>query len=169
METKKLEIKHKSNGKGQVKNLKPEEKKLYDILTKLPSPKKEFNLTKDQKKWWYWFGNEFLQTKQFVQADLIHLQNAAFCLDQRNKIIAKINKLNSRDPDGVSGWVQSFPNGTNNVSGYQTSYDKATKQLNDISEYFGLSFIHRQKIKNPGTEDPNQLKMFDYVLQKLHS
>jgi hypothetical protein len=166
MEAQKFEVKH--NSLGKVKNLSTEQKKLYDILNKLPTPKRDFNLTKDQRKWWYWFGKEFLSTKKLVQGDLLHLQNAAFCLDQRNKIIAKINKINSKDPDGVSGWVQTFPNGTNNVSGYQTSYEKATKQLTDISEYFGLSFTHRQKINSPEAGDPNQLNLLDQIKEVLN-
>ena len=165
MEAQKLEIAH--NSKGKSKSLSKEEKKLYDILVKLPSPKKDFNLTKDQRKWWYWFGKEFLSTRRLVEGDLLHLQNAAFCLDQRNKIIAKINELNEKDPDGVAGWVQTFPNGSNNVTGYQTSYDKATKQLNDISEYFGLSFVHRQKINDPTSGDPNQTRLWEEVAKKI--
>ena len=165
MEAKKLEVKH--NQIGKVKKLSPEEKRLYDVLVKLPSPKKDFNLTKDQRKWWYWFGKEFLSTKKLVEGDLLHLQNAAFSLDQRNKIIRKINLLNAKDVDGVAGWVQRFPNGTNNISGYQSSYDKATKQLNDVSEYFGLSFSHRQKINNP-TAGPQQLSLLDQISEMLH-
>lgn len=166
MEAKKLDVVHK--GSGKVKNLTPEQKKLYDILVKLPRPPKEFNLTSDQKKWWTWFAKEFLSTKKLVKGDLIHLQNASFSLDQRNKIIAKINKLNARDPDGVAGWVQTFPNGTNNVSGYQSSYDKATKQLDSISEYFGLSFTHRQKINNPVANNSGQLSLIDQINEMLH-
>ena len=166
MEANKLEIKH--NGIGKVKSLSPDEKKLYDILAKLPTPKRDFNLTKDQRKWWYWFGKEFLSTKKLVEGDLLHLQNAAFSMDQRNKIIAKINKLNSKDVDGVAGWVQTFKNGASNISAYQTSYDKATKQLNDVSEYFGLSFAHRQKINNPGSNNNGQLSLLDQISDMLH-
>jgi hypothetical protein len=166
MEAKKMEIKH--NGIGKVKPLTPDQKKLYDILVKLPRPPKEFNLTKDQKKWWSWFAKEFLSTKKMVQGDLIHLQNAAVSLDQRNKIIAKINKKNLKDVDGVAGWVQEFANGTNNVTGYQSSYDKATKQLTDISIYFGLSFTHRQNIDNPAANGSGQLSLLDQINEMLN-
>jgi phage terminase small subunit len=166
MEANKLRVEH--NGIGKVKSLTPDQKKLYDILVKLPRPPKDFNLTKDQKKWWSWFAKEFLSTKKMVQGDLIHLQNAAVSLDQRNKIIAKINKKNLEDVDGVAGWVQEFSNGTNNVTGYQSSYDKATKQLNDISEYFGLSFAHRQKINNPAANATGQLSLLDQINEMLN-
>ncbi|OCK44360.1 hypothetical protein BA195_06700 [Tenacibaculum soleae] len=166
MEAKKLEVKY--NGIGKVKNLNPEQKKLYEILLKVPAPPKDFNLSKDQKKWWYWFGKEFLSTKKLVKGDLLHLQNAAFCMDQRNKIVAKINQMNLADEDGVAGWVQEFKNGTNNITGYQSSYDKATKQLDDISQYFGLSFAHRQKINNPSAGSNGQLNLLDQINEMLN-
>lgn len=159
MNNKKLEVVHKSI--GEIKGTSSlEEKKLYEILEKLPTPKKEFNLTKDQKKCWYWFGKEFLATKQLTELDLNHLVNAAISMDARNKMILKINLLNELDPDGTAGWVQVFQNKTTNVSGYQTMYEKATKQLEDISAHFGLSFRDRNKLKMPAGES-GQLDMFD--------
>ena len=66
-------------------------------------------------------------------------------------------------------YSNSFPNGTNNVSGYQSSYDKATKQLDDVSAYFGLSFSHRQKINNPVSGDPGQLDILTEITKLLYS
>jgi hypothetical protein len=159
-----LKIVHKSS--GEIKqNKSADETALYEILQKLPAPKKEFNLTKDQKKWWFWFGREFLTTKQLTTGDLIHLQNAAVSMDARNKMLLKINTLNENDVDGTAGWVQVFANKTNNVSGYQTMYEKATKQLEDVSAHFGLSFKDRNKLKMP-TGDPAQLDFFESFINK---
>jgi len=166
MKDRNLNVVHKAS--GEVKQHPSiEEKTLYNILEKLPAPKKEMNLSKDQKKCWYWFGKEFLTTKQFMQLDLIHLQNAAIWLDARNKAIAKINSLNEQDPDGVLGWVQTFANGTNNVTGYVTILDKAAKHLDEVSAHFGLSIKDRQKIKSVET-DNGQLSLFDKVLNQLN-
>jgi len=146
-----------------------QENKIYSVLEKLPRPERKFNLTLDQKKWWYWFGCEFLETRKFSKLDLIHLQNAAVSLDQRNKIISKVNKLNAEDPDGIAGWVQTFKNNTSNITGYQTSYDKATKQLDDVSRHFGLSFSDRKRLGEHNTTDPNQTVLFDKFLEELYS
>ena len=165
-----MKIKH-INESG-VKNPNPEieeENNFYESLKKIPAPKKEFNLTADQRKWWYWFGHEFVSTRKFVQLDLIHLQNAAVSLDERNKILKKINKLNEEDPDGVAGWVQTFKNNTTNVTGYVTIYEKATKRLEEVSAHFGLSFSDRKKLtKKDSGVDPNQTNLFEEVLKKLH-
>ena len=95
-----MKIEHKNE--SGVKNLSPEieeKNNLYESLKKIPAPKKEFNLTADQRKWWYWFGHEFVSTRKFVQLDLIHLHNAAVSLDERNKILKKINAKMSRKFD----------------------------------------------------------------------
>lgn len=161
---KNMKIVHKSSGEIPLE-VSNEDKGLYEILHKLPAPKKEMNLTKDQKKLWYWFGREFLSTRQFTTLDLIHLQNAAVSMDARNKMLVKINFENAKDEYGTAGWVQVFSNKTTNVSGYQTMYEKATKQLEDVSAHFGLSFKDRFKLKAP-TTDPAQFDMFEHFLNK---
>ena len=166
MEPRKLEVTH--NGIGKVKKLNPEEKKLYDILVKLPSSPKDFNLSKDQKRWWLWFGKEFLSTKKLVKLDLIWLSTAAVALDKRNKIVKKINALNDADDDGVAGWVQVFQNKTTNITGYQTGYNQATDELKLVSKYFGIGFTERQAIQNPTSGDPNQLSLLDQISEMLH-
>ncbi|MFD0763002.1 P27 family phage terminase small subunit [Lutibacter aestuarii] len=166
MKDSKMEIVHSSSGSVK-KDATLEEKQLYEILEKLPSPKNEMNLTKDQRKWWYWFGKQFLTTKQFTQLDLMHLQTAAVSMDKRSKIIAKINKLNLLDKeDGVAGWVQVFENKTNNVTGYSTVYKQATEELDKVSAHFGLSIKDRQKLKVTEA-DNGQLSLWDKVLEQL--
>ncbi|MFD1292657.1 hypothetical protein ACFQ5N_02305 [Lutibacter holmesii] len=162
-----MKVVHNSNGiKQHEEPPTSEEKALYEILEKLPQPRKYFNLNQDQKKLWYWFGSQFLSTKQFVEGDLVHLQNAAISLDARNKMIAVINKLNAADKiNGTAGWVQVFANKTTNVSGYQTMYEKATKQLNEVSAHFGLSFRDRKKLAMESAET-GQLDLFETFLQK---
>jgi phage terminase small subunit len=136
-----------------------EEKQLYDVLEKLPQPRKHFNLSDDQKKLWYWFGAQFLKTKQLTELDLIHLQKAAFWLNQRNNNIRQINRLNGKDPFGVAGTVQTFVNGANNVTGYISIVEKADKHLDEVSAHFGLSFRDRKKLAIENN-DPGQLDIF---------
>lgn len=161
-----MKVVHKSVGEIKEPEQYSENNLLYGVLEKLPQPKKEFNLTKDQKKWWLWFGKEFLTTKQFTQSDLIHLQNAAISLDARNKMIKQINRLNEEDEkNGTAGWVQVFANKTTNVSGYQTMYEKATKQLEDVSSHFGMSFKDRKKLAMEPANS-GQLDLFDAFINK---
>jgi len=152
----KLNVVHKADGPITT----PEEKSLYDILSKLPSPKKEFNLTKSQKKWWYWFGREFIQTKQISLLDLSHLQKAAFWMDARCQAYAEINEV------GYKGLVQRFPSGATNITGHVSIIEKADKNLDEVSAHFGLSLRDRQKLKTQ-KEDSTQLSLFETVMQKL--
>jgi hypothetical protein len=151
-----LTIAHKADGPIVA----DQEKKLYDILSKLPSPKKEFNLTKSQRKWWYWFGREFISTRQLSLLDLTHLQKAAFWMDARCQAYAEISEL------GYKGLVQRFPSGATNITGHVSVIEKADKNLDDVSSHFGLSIRDRQKLKNQ-KEDTNQLSLFETVMQKL--
>lgn len=163
MKNEKMKVVHSGSGGPVEKPLTEAEQKLYKVLEELPKPTASMKLTTSQKKWWYWFGVEFLQTKQLTQLDLIHLQNAAVSMDARCKMIEKINKENKADADGVRGWVQKFASGATNVTGYQTMYEKATKQLDEVSAHFGLSIRDRQKIEvveNSGGMQMNLLEAY---------
>ena len=160
-----MKIVHNSIGEIKTTEKTSEEGYLYEILEKLPQPRKHFNLSEDQKKLWYWFGAQFLATKQFVELDLIHLQKAAFWLNARNRSIEKINKLNAKDPDGVSGFVQTFSNGANNVTGYLSTVEKADKHLDEVSSHFGLSFRDRKKLAMEPA-DTGQLDLFEAFINK---
>ena len=156
MKNNNLTVAHKSSGSIQTQ----EEKKLYDILLKLPSPKKEFNLTKSQKKWWYWFGKEFVSTRQVSLLDLTHLQKAAFWMDARCQAYNEISTL------GYKGLVQKFPSGATNITGHVSVIEKSDKHLEDVSAHFGLSLKDRQKLKVEAT-DNKQLSLFESLVHKL--
>jgi len=156
MKTGNLTVAHKASGPIQTQ----EEQRLYEIILKLPSPKKEFNLTKSQKKWWYWFGKEFVKTKQISLLDLPHLQKAAFWMDARCQALEQISTL------GYAGLVQTFKSKATNVTGHVTIIEKADKHLDDVSAHFGLSVKDRQKLKVQ-TTDTKQLSLFENLMQKL--
>ena len=61
MKNNNLTIAHKSDGSVEESQ---NEQPLYEILKKLPKPEARFKLNASQKKWWYWFGYEFIKTKQ---------------------------------------------------------------------------------------------------------
>ena len=159
-----MQVVHSSS--GVTKEVNQEEKQLYNILSELPKPETKFGLTAAQKYWWYWFGNEFVQTKQVSKVDLIHLQNAAIWLDARNSCLKMINKLNRNDPNKVKGWVQTFANGANNITGYVSILEKADKHLDNVSAHFGLSIKDRQKLK-PVEVDSGQLSLWEKVISEL--
>ena len=156
MENTKLTVAHKSS--GDIKN--PEEKALYNILKKLPTPSPRMNLSKNQKYWWKWFGVEFISTNQFSKVDLQHLQSAAVWMDARCQAIEKINEK------GYAGLVQTFAAGATNISGHLTIVEKADKQLDKVSAHFGLSIRDRQKLKVEKA-DSTQLSLFETVMNKL--
>jgi len=141
---------------------------LYKILNVLPKPLISMRLTTSQKKWWYWFGLEFIESKQFTSLDLMHLQNASISMDARCKLIKIINDKNKESKNGVEGWVQKFTSGATNVTGYQTMYEKATKQLDDVSAHFGLSIRDRKKLGVTNEESGNQMSLFDEISKALN-
>jgi hypothetical protein len=157
-----MEVVHQNaeNKKPEVK--KEEASSLYEILKELPKPEANMKLNASQKKWWYWFGFEFLSTNQFSKVDLIHLQQAAFWMDARCKAIAEINKR------GYKGLVQTFATGATNITGHVSVLEKADKNLDNVSAHFGLSIKDRNKIKAVETPVENQLSLFDKVLKELH-
>lgn len=135
---------------------------LYEILKHLPKPEASMKLSAAQKKWWYWFGVEFVSTKQFSKVDLIHLQQAAFWMDARCKAIAEVNKK------GYKGLVQVFEKGYTNITGHVSIIEKADKHLDGVSAHFGLSIKDRNKIKAIEGPGDNQLDLFAEVVKKLH-
>lgn len=146
---------------NQNPKIKPPEKseELYEILKELPKPDARFRLSASQKKWWYWFGAEFISTHQFSQLDLVHLQKAAFWMDARCKAIQVVNQEGYED-----GLVQTFRSGATNISAHVTVIEKADKHLGEVSSHFGLSFKDRKKL-NMKT-DTGQLDLFEQFLQK---
>jgi phage terminase small subunit len=134
-------------------------KQLYDVLAKLPDPPVQMKLSSKQKFWWYWFGSEFIETKEIAKADLIHLQKAAFWMDARCQAYYHIRKK------GYRGLVQTFEKGYTNITGHVSIVEKADKHLDEVSAHFGLSIKDRQKLKVE-KEDPNQLSLFEAFMNK---
>ena len=161
-----MKIAHK--GEGKVRDLQEVKEDLYEVLSELPRPESNLRLSASQKKFWYWFGSEFVKTKQFTKVDLMHLQSAAIWMDARCNVLKKINALNRKDTDGVAGWVQKFASGATNVTGYVTILEKADKHLNDVSAHFGLSIKDRKKLGAVSEAGPEQLDLFDQMLNELH-
>ena len=148
-----------TEGNQKTTEVSEAEKTLYDVLDKIPQPRKYFVLNDKQKVLWYWFGAQFLKTREFTELDLPHLQRAAFWLDARNMAIEKINE---KGYDG--GLVQTFTSNATNVSGHVSIVEKADKHLDDVSAHFGLSFKDRKKLAMEKT-DPGQLDLFTQFLQ----
>ena len=143
-----LKIAHKASGPLQIDSAK----KLYDVLKKLPPPSANMKLNAAQKKWWYWFGYEFVKTKKISMLDLTHLQKASFWMDARSKAIFETNKKGYK-----GGLVQTFTSGATNVSGHVSIIEKADKHLDEVSAHFGLSIKDRQKLSSNTDSNPNQL------------
>lgn len=157
-----MEVKHNNLGKGKVVELPKEAQELYEVLKDLPKPPSASGLNDNQIMWWYWFGNEFLKTKQFSKLDLTHLQKAAFWMDARCQAIKAVNEKGYN-----GGLVQKFESGATNVSGHVSVIEKADKHLDEVSSHFGLSIKDRQKLKSEEKPD-GQLDLFTSIVNKMY-
>lgn len=134
-------------------------KNLYEILVKLPSPNSKFNLSKEQKYWYDFFGNQLVETKKLTKPDLIHLHQLATSVDY---YVQAETKIREKGFDG--GIVQTFKGGATNVSGYMTIREKMIKEINELSKHFGFSFRDRIKLVEKKESDPNQTNLFEQFM-----
>ena len=157
-----MKVEHNNLGKGKVVELPQEEQELYEVLKELPKPPAASGLNDAQTIWWYWFGKEFLKTRQFSKLDLTHLQKAAFWMDSRCQAIKEVNQRGY-----LGGLVQKFDSGATNVSGHVSIIEKADKHLDEVSAHFGLSIKDRQKLKVPEKAD-GQYDLFSSLIDKVY-
>jgi phage terminase small subunit len=158
-----MEVVHnKPTGNNENENRQVEKEKLYEVLENLPKPMVQMKLSRSQKKWWYWFGYEFVSTKQFTKLDLTHLQKAAFWMDARCQAVEQINQKGYK-----GGLVQYFASGASNVSAHISILEKADKHLDEVSAHFGLSIKDRQKLKVEEIAD-NQLSLFEQFAERIY-
>lgn len=162
MNKKEMKVVHQNEDLKKETSTDETANNLYEVLKELPKPNPNMKLNAAQKKWWYWFGFEFIETKQFSKVDLIHLQQASFWMDARSKAIAAANKK------GINGLVQTFTSGATNVTGYVSIIEKADKHLAEVSAHFGLSIKDRKKLGEVSSAGDGQLDLFDAAFKKLH-
>lgn len=171
MKTDKMKIAHKTESlvnESSSAETPAAVSNLYDVLESLPKPETSMKLTASQKRWWYWFGYEFVKTNQFSKVDLIFLQDAAFAMDMKCKLIALINQENKKSASGVGGVVQKFASGATNITGYQSALKDQIKILNEISAHFGLSIKDRKKLGATTSVSDNQLSLFEQMKEMIH-
>lgn len=135
-------------------------KNLYDILKKLPASNSKFELSKEQKYWYEYFGQQLVDTKKLTKPDLIHLHQLATSVDY---YIQAEQAIRERGFDG--GLIQTFKGGATNVSGYVTIREKMIKEINDLSKHFGFSFKDRSKLVEVAKTDENQTDLFTAFLK----
>ncbi|WP_060872888.1 P27 family phage terminase small subunit [Myroides odoratus] len=137
---------------------------LYDVLDKLPAPMAKFELTKDQKFWYKYFGEQLIGSKKLTKPDLVHLHRLATTIDYYIQAEAEIN---SRGFHG--GLIQTFATGATNVSGYVTIREKMIKDMDELSKHFGFSFKDRNKLVDVPKGDPGQGDLFTGFLNQKYS
>lgn len=137
---------------------------LYDILDKLPSPLAKFNLTKDQKFWYKFFGEQLVSSKKLTRPDLVHLHRLSTSIDYYIQAEAEINSRGF-----VGGLIQTFATGAANVSAYVTIREKMIKDMDELSKHFGFSFKDRNKLVEVKTSDPAQGDLFAGFLNQKYS
>lgn len=139
-------------------------KNLYDVLDKLPSPLAKFNLSKDQKYWYKYFGDQLVSSGRLTKPDLTHLHRLAKTVDY---YVQAENKIDELGYDG--GLIQTFKGGATNVSGHLTLREKMIKDLDDLSKHFGFSFKDRSKLTEVKTSDTGQGDLFTGFLNQQYS
>lgn len=142
---------------------KPTAADLYTPLTKLPGASSRFKLTKNQNYWYNYFGEQLIATRKLMRPDLIHLHRLARSVDYYIQAEERIQKYGY---DG--GLIQTFKNGTTNVSAHITIREKMLKEIDDLSKHFGFSFLDRKKLKEEKQPD-NQLDAFKQLQEALKS
>lgn len=147
-------------GDGEIAEVN---KNLYEILTKLPSPNSKFELTKDQKYWYEFFGQQLIDTKKLTKPDLIHLLQLATSVDYYIQAEKEIRKKGFH-----GGLIQTFKGGATNVSGYVSIREKMIKEINELSKHFGFSFKDRHKLSENKNTDPAQTDLFESFLKANH-
>lgn len=135
-------------------------KNLYDILKKLPASNSKFELSKEQKYWYEYFGQQLVDTKKLTKPDLIHLHQLATSVDYYIQAEQAI-----REKGFHGGLIQTFKGGATNVSGYVTIREKMIKEINDLSKHFGFSFKDRSKLIDVAKTDENQTDLFAAFLK----
>lgn len=143
--------------------LEPETKQanndLYEIITKLPAPIGKFNLTKDQKFWYRYYGDQLVSSNKLTKTDLFHLHRLAQSIDY---YLQAEEQISTRGYDG--GLIQVFKSGAANVSVHFTLREKMLKDIDEISKHFGFSFKDRAKLTDIKS-DPQQLDIFSEFLK----
>lgn len=133
---------------------------LYEILTTLPTPDKRFRLSREQKYWYRYFGEQLVASKKLTKPDLIHLHRLATSIDYYIQAEIKINELGFE-----GGLIQIFKGGATNVSGYVTIREKMIKDMDELSKHFGFSFKDRTKLLDLPKGNPGQMDLFETFLK----
>lgn len=149
-----MEVVH-SNGDWENPETKKSNDNLYEIIKKLPAPIGKFYLTKDQKFWYKYYGDQLVSSNKLTKTDLFHLHRLAQSIDYYLQAQEEISKR------GYSGGlVQTYASGAANVSAHWTLREKCLKDIDEISKHFGFSFKDRAKLTQI-KEDPGQLDIFE--------
>lgn len=148
------------NGDGDIVKVN---KNLYQILDKLPAPNSKFNLTKEQKYWYEYFGQQLVDTKKLTKPDLIHLLQLATAVDYYLKNEEEIKKR-----DFIGGVVQVFKGGASNISGFISARKHFISEINGLSKHFGFSFSDRSKLNENKETDSSQGNLFEEFARAKH-
>ena len=148
------------DGNGEIVSVN---KNLYQILDKLPAPNAKFNLSKDQKYWYDYFGQQLVDTRKLTKPDLIHLVQLATAVDY---YIQNENKI--REMGFIGGVVQIFKGGASNVSGFISARKSFIAEINGLSKHFGFSFSDRSKLQENKESNTGQYDVFKDFLKEKH-
>jgi P27 family predicted phage terminase small subunit len=126
-----------------------------DLLLALP--KAPTHMSKDAQKGYKMMGDLLITAKRLKSIFLPTLEVFADAYAQWQWVLTEINRKNRHEPG--SGYIQTFPNGTSNVSPEMTLKRMAVAQMLECCKLFGLDPKSDKELKAVG--DPNQKNLFD--------
>ena len=142
--------------KNEAKELQAGE--LPEYVNELPVPPTYWHCKGRVKKIYNDVGEQLLATKKLQSFDKYTLLMLAEGLDEYLTMTELIQKK-EKDETG-SGYIQTFKNGTTNVTTEQVVREKAFKRIIQLSGKFGLTIRDRMAMNMKGVES-GQLDIFE--------
>jgi P27 family predicted phage terminase small subunit len=130
---------------------------LPEFIDSLPVPPTYWNCVGRVKKIYREIGEQLLQTKKLQSFDKYALLMLAEALDEYLTMTDLIQVKEKKERG--SGYIQTFKNGTTNVTTEQVVREKAFKRILQVSAKFGLTIRDRMAL-NMKTVDSGQLDIF---------
>jgi P27 family predicted phage terminase small subunit len=135
-----------------------------DFIDKLPVPPAYWGAVPRVKKIYREIGNQLLEMKNMKSFDKYALLMLADAIEEYI-VMTEIMSRKEKEMPG-SGSIQTFKNGTSNVSTEHTVRERAFKRIMQVGGKFGMTVQDRVKM-NLTQVDSGQMSIFDFIDEPL--